>query len=345
MNAPYVLTDIEHNAHTTSFGTSKGAMEDHYSNSFRCIPAPVHFRPPRLTPHPSVAGPQPAVVVGPSGEEIYVDKYGRIKVQFFWDRQGKKDENSSCWVRVSQLWAGKNWGAIFTPRIGQEVMVDFLEGDPDQPLVTGRVYNAEQMPPYALPANMTQSGIKTRSSKNGGSDNFNELRFEDKKGSEEVYFHAEKDMNRVVENNDTLKVGNDQTIEIKNNRTETVTTGNESVTIKTGNRLVEVSQGNDDHKIKMGNRGVEISMGNDSLKISMGNQTTKLDLGASSTEAMQSITLRVGQSSIKIDQMGVTIKGMMISIQGQVQTEVKGLMTTVNADAMLTCKGAITMIN
>ncbi len=338
MNTSYLLTDIEHHARTTGFGSRRGGTEEHYSNSFRCIPASVPFRPLRSTPHPTIMGPQPAVVVGPSGEEIYTDKYGRIKVQFFWDRQGKKDENSSCWIRVSQFWAGKNWGVIFLPRIGQEVMVDFLEGDPDQPLVTGRVYNAEQMPPYTLPDNMTQSVMKTRSSKGGGTDNFNEIHFEDKKGSEMFFIHAEKDMTREVENDDSLTVGHDQTIDVKNNRTETVDQGNESVTIKTGNRLVEVSQGNDDHKIDMGNRSVEISMGNDSLKISMGNQTTKLDLGASSTEAMQSITLTVGQSSVKVDQMGVTIQGMMITINGQV-------MTKVTAGAMLQCQGGIVMIN
>ena len=121
-----------------------------------------------MTPKPFVQGPQTAVVVGPAGEEIYTDKYGRVKVQFHWDRRGKKDENSSCWIRVSHPWAGKSWGAIAMPRIGQEVIVDFLEGDPDQPIITGRVYNAEQMPPYDLPANKTQTGIKSRSSKGGG---------------------------------------------------------------------------------------------------------------------------------------------------------------------------------
>ncbi|HET8706932.1 MAG TPA: type VI secretion system tip protein VgrG, partial [Pseudomonadales bacterium] len=131
------------------------------------------FRPKRLTRRPFVQGPQTAVVVGPSGDEIYTDKYGRVKVQFFWDRLGKKDQNSSCWMRVSHPWAGKNWGMIAIPRIGQEVIVDFLEGDPDQPIITGRVYNAEQMPPYDLPANMTQTGIKTRSSKGGTGSNFN----------------------------------------------------------------------------------------------------------------------------------------------------------------------------
>jgi type VI secretion system secreted protein VgrG len=274
-----------------------------------------------------VPGAQTAVVVGPKGEEIYTDKYGRVKVQFFWDRVGKKDENSSCWVRVAEAWAGKNWGVIFNPRIGQEIVVEFLDGDPDRPLITGRVYNAEQMPPYALPTNQTQSVIKTRSSKEGGTDNFNELRFEDKKDSEDIYFHAEKDFHRVVENDDDLKVGNNQTIEIKKDRTETVTEGNETISIKQGNRQVT------------------IEMGNETLQIKMGNQTTKLDLGKSETEAMQSIELKVGQSSVKLDQTGVTIKGMMIQIEGQVQTEVKGVMTQINGEAMLKMQGGITMIN
>src|SRR5207253_2551013 len=170
-------------------------------------PASVAFRPARGTPRPIVQGPQTAVVVGPKGEEIYTDKYGRVKVQFFWDRLGKKDENSSCWIRVAENWAGKNWGVVFNPRIGQEVLVDFLEGDPDRPVITGRVYNADQMPPYELPKNQTLSVLKSRSTKGGGTEHFNELRFEDKKDAEEIYFHAEKDFNRVVENNDTLKVG------------------------------------------------------------------------------------------------------------------------------------------
>jgi type VI secretion system secreted protein VgrG len=163
-----------------------------------------------VTPRPTVKGVQPAVVVGPSGEEIYVDNYGRVKVQFFWDRLGKKNENSSCWIRVSQPWAGKNWGAMWIPRIGQEVIVDFLEGDPDQPLITGRVYNAGQMPPYTLPDMQTRSTFQSRSSKGGGSANYNEMRFEDLKGSEQIFINAEKDMD--------LRVENDSREYVKNNR-------------------------------------------------------------------------------------------------------------------------------
>lgn len=321
----YVLTSVQHHASTAGAFRS-GGDEFHFQSSFSCIPAALPFRPARLTPRPFVQGTQSAVVVGPSNEEIFTDKYSRVKVQFHWDREGKNDGGSSCWVRVGTSWAGKQWGAISIPRIGQEVIVAFQEGDPDQPIIVGSVFNAEMMPPYKLPDNKTQSGIKTRSTLKGGPENFNELRFEDKKGSEDIYLHAEKDFHRFVEHDDDLKVGNDQTIEIKKNRTETVKEGNEKVTVEKGNR------------------DVQIAMGNDALMIKMGNQTTKLDLGKSETEAMQSIELKVGQSSIKVDQMGVTIKGMMINVEGQVMTNIKGLMTQVSADAILTVKGGVTMI-
>ena len=215
-----------------------------YRCSFVAISSKQQFRPRRITAKPFVQGPQTAVVVGPAGEEIHTDQYGRVKVLFHWDREGekKKDDSISCWVRVSHPWAGKQWGAIAIPRIGQEVIVDFLEGDPDQPIITGRVYNAEQMPPYALPANMTQSGIKTRSSKGGTPDNFNEIRFEDKKGEEQLFIHAEKNQDIEVENDETHWVGhdrkktidNDETTHIKHDRTETVD-NDETITIR-GNR-------------------------------------------------------------------------------------------------------------
>jgi type VI secretion system secreted protein VgrG len=290
-------------------------------------------------------------VVGPSGEEIFTDKYSRIKVQFPWDREGKKDGDSSCWVRVATAWAGKQWGMIHIPRIGQEVVVEFVDGDIDHPLVVGSVYNADQMPPYALPANKTQSGIKSRSSLKGSAANFNEFRFEDKKGSEEVYFHAEKDHNSVVENNETRKVGSAQspdgsrTTEIWKDEALTVKTGDQTTVVEKGNQSTTVKTGNQSEEVSMGNQSTTISMGNQSIATKMGNQTTKLDLGAADTEAMQSITLKVGQSSIVIDQTGVTIKGMMISVEGQVQTSVKAPMTQVNGDGLLMLKGGVTMIN
>jgi type VI secretion system secreted protein VgrG len=322
----YVLTGVEHSANLSGDYRSGESGTCQYMNSFVCIPAGIPYRPLITTPKPTIHGTQTAVVVGPSGEEIFTDKYGRVKVQFRWDRQGTNDGDSSCWVRVGTPWAGKQWGMIHIPRIGQEVVVAFEEGDPDQPIIVGSVYNAEQMPPYSLPDNKTQSGMKSRSSLQGGPDDFNELRFEDKKGAEDIYFHAQKDFHRVVENDDDLKVGHDQTITIHNDRTETIEEGNDKLTIEKGDREVK------------------IEMGNDSLLISMGNQTTKLDLGKSETEAMQSIELKVGQSSIKVDQTGVTIKGMMVKVEGLIQTEVKGLMTNVSGDAILQVKGGLTMI-
>jgi type VI secretion system secreted protein VgrG len=238
-NREYLITEVNLNADAGEFaaGGSAGNAE-FFSCNFSAIDKTQQYRAPRLTPKPIVQGPQTAIVVGPSGEEIYTDQYGRVKVHFHWDRHDKSDENSSCWIRVSQHWAGKTWGSIHIPRIGQEVIVEFLEGDPDEPIITGRVYNADQTVPYGLPANKTQSGIKSRSSKGGGSANFNEIRFEDKKGSEQVYIHAEKNQDNVVENDETTDVGHDRTekvgrdekITIGNDRTEKVG-NNESITI------------------------------------------------------------------------------------------------------------------
>jgi len=234
-NKEYVLTRIRHTgSQTYSIGESDSGAT--YKNEFTCMPADVPFRPVRITTKPFVQGAQTAIVVGPSGEEIYPDKYGRVKVQFHWDREGKKDDKSSCWVRVSQLFAGAGWGAMFIPRIGHEVIVDFLEGDPDRPIITGRVYHGNNNPPYPLPDQKTKSTIKTNSSPGGGG--FNELRFEDKKGKEEIYLQGEKDWNILIKNNkgqnvgvdDQLTVGNNQRITIGVDRTETVGK-NETITI------------------------------------------------------------------------------------------------------------------
>ncbi|MBP5857785.1 type VI secretion system tip protein VgrG [Marivibrio halodurans] len=208
------------------------ADADRYENGFVAQPATHPFRPARVTRRPRIHGSQTALVTGKAGEEIWTDKYGRIKVQFHWDREGEKDENTTCFVRVAQGWAGKSWGSWFIPRIGMEVVVSFLEGDPDRPLVTGCVYNGENMPAYGLPGDQTKSWIKTNSSKGGGGSN--ELRFEDKKGSEEVYLHAEKDWNSVVENL----------------RTTTINESDDTLTIKKGNRTFAVEKGDETHSVK-----------------------------------------------------------------------------------------------
>jgi type VI secretion system secreted protein VgrG len=336
----YVLTAVQHSAQLSGYRSSRDENLD-YRNTFTCIPALLPFRPLRRTPKPFIQGPQTATVVGPKGEEIFTDKYGRVKVQFHWDRQGKHNADSSCWIRAGTPWAGKHWGTIHIPRIGQEVIVAFEEGDMDQPIIMGSVYNSTMMPPYPLPEHKTQSGLKTRSTLQGDATNFNELRFEDKKGSEEVYFHAERDFYRLVENNDTLKVGSDQapdgsqTIEVYNHRTATVKTGHETVTVEKGDRIVTVNEGDDTHDIKQGNRSVNIATGNDALKI---------DKGKSSTEATQSIEFKVGSSSIKLDQCGVTIKGMVINVEGEVQTTVKGPITQISGKAMMQVQGGIVLI-
>ncbi|NJD04979.1 MAG: type VI secretion system tip protein VgrG, partial [Methylococcaceae bacterium] len=197
-NQEYLVTAInfwiQSNEYTSSSNVGSEVVK-HMAVS--AIPASVPFKAAQRTPKPVVRGPQTAIVVGPKGEEIHTDKYGRVMVAFHWDRLTKRDEKSSCWIRVSQAWAGKGWGGIMIPRIGQEVIVDFLEGDPDQPIITGRVYNADQLVPYALPANMTKSGLQSRSTKGAGADNFNEIYMEDKKGSELLSIRAEKDMKTV----------------------------------------------------------------------------------------------------------------------------------------------------
>lgn len=223
VNAKYVLTSVEHYAvQTPWYVTEEEAMatDEPYRNTFVCIPDSVPFRPPRTTPRPVVHGSQTATVVGKPGEEIWTDEFSRIKVQFHWDREGKKDDNSSCWIRVSQPWGGKSWGSIAVPRIGQEVVVDFLEGDPDQPLVVGRVYNAESMPPYPLPNQCMVSGLKTNSTPGGGG--YNEMSMDDTKGKEKITIHAQYDMGTTVEHDDTQTVHNDRTIVVNGTHTETI---------------------------------------------------------------------------------------------------------------------------
>jgi len=381
----WVLTAVEH--HATLGGNYFGGAAhpgELYQNSFRCLPADTVYRPARQRPKPRVMGMQTAKVCGPAGEEIHTDKYGRIKVQFFWDRLGKDDDKSSLWVRVSTAWAGQQWGMIHIPRVGQEVLVSFLEGDPDRPVVTGSLYNAEQMPPYSLPDNKTQSGIKSRSSAGGSGDNFNEIRFEDKKGQESITIHAEKDLNKTVENDQTITVGNnethkvgfdvqesgDQTLEVYNDqkitvghgssaggqtldvyqdRKATIEAGNESLLVKAGNMDVTVSAGNQSTTVGSnvsldvtGNQATTVG-GNVTLDVT-GNETTTIG-GAGKVEATQSIELIVGANSIKIDQSGITIKGIQVNVEGTATVGVKAPKTDINADAMLTLMGAMTKIN
>jgi type VI secretion system secreted protein VgrG len=366
VNAAYVIASVSHNA-----------TGDGYANSFEAFTADTTFRPPRATPRPFIAGTQTAVVVGKSGEEIWTDKYGRVKVQFHWDQQGKNDENSSCWIRVAQGWAGKAWGQMFLPRIGQEVVVSFLDGDPDRPLITGAVYNAEQTVPYTLPGDQTKSTIKSNVSKGGGG--FNEIRFEDKKDSEEIFIQAEKDFNRVVKNNDDLKVGfekkdkGNQTIAIYNDRTVTLDQGNESLQVKKGNRTVKVDTGNETHTVA-GTRGVTVTKAethtnsdnfdqtvdkNASVTVK-GNYTLTVN-GNLTIDVKGSVTIKSGQAMTLQSGLGLTAKaatdlnteGMNITNKASINLNGEGAMVslkasgmnTVEASGVMTVKGSLVKIN
>jgi type VI secretion system secreted protein VgrG len=299
------------------------------------FPAGTPYRSRPLPPRPPIPNLMLGRIVGPPGEEIHVDEYGRVKVQFLWDRLGSKDENASCWMRLSQAWAGAGYGMMVLPRIGMEVIVGFLDDDIDHPVVLGCLHNNENKVPLALPDNKTQTGIVTRSSTGGGASDYNALIFEDKAGSEKVMFQAQKDYERLVKNNEKVTVRVDRTVLIE---------GKQKYTVK-GDYDLRVSEGNYKVEISKGDFHTKVGMGNMSLKVSMGDLTTKVDLGKIDSEAMQSIEFKVGANSVKIDQTGVTIKGMMVKIEGTMMVEVQGLMTKLAGNGMMMLKGGIIMIN
>jgi type VI secretion system secreted protein VgrG len=273
LNSKYLLIQVHHHGrqpqpHIGGSQKSAAAEREGYWNTFSCIPASTPFRPPRTTPRPFIAGPQTARVVGPSSEEIYTDEHGRIKVQFHWDREGKRNEYSSCWMRVAQSWAGEGWGALFLPRIGQEVVVEFLEGNPDSPLVVGSVYNGDHPTPVALPDEKTKSTL--RSSSSPGNAGSNELRFEDTAGAEEVYLHAQRNLLIAVENDKTQTVGGNESLSVGADRSRSIQ-GNQQLTV----------QGNDTSSI----------LGNQSLQVSQNRSTTVRGSHSETIAGSQSITV------------------------------------------------------
>lgn len=350
-----------------------------YSNTFSCFPKIVKYRSMLKTPRPRIYGTQTATVTGKQGEEIWTDKYGRVLVKFPWDLSDTKNENTSCWIRVTQHWTGQNWGMQFTPRIGQEVVVTFLNGDPDYPLITGCVYNGANLPPY-LPAQPTRSTIKTNSSKQKkGEVAYNELRFEDKKDSEELYARAQKDLTiDVIDGNrtttlqaakkkavtDTLKI-------VKGNRIKTLTEGDEIVALTKGNRAVTLSKGNDTLTLGGGNRTVKIKgnqtediSGNCTLTIG-GNLTIKVtgnismeskafnikcttfSLDATGPASFKSATLSMKASATAEIAAGATmmVKGeAQATFQSSAMVNVKGAMATLEGSAMVNVKGAMANI-
>jgi len=301
-----VVREISHFAEDEQRRSDSGAVS--YSNRFTAFPNSVPWRQPMTTARPRMEGLHTAIVLAPSGEEIHTDDQGRVKIRFFWDWREDATADSSDWVRVVQPWGGNQWGGQFIPRVNTEVAVAFMDADPDRPVVVGGFYNGNDRPIFPV-GQKTKLGFRSRSVTKGGTDAFNELTFDDKKDSELFFLHAQKDMTTEVEHDQKLSVGNDRTVDI---------VGNEKVTLKQGSQTTELK---------------------------LGDVSLKVDVGSITMEALQSITLKVGQSSVTLDQTGVTVKGMMISIAGQVQTEVKAVMTSVSGDAMLTLKGGITMIN
>lgn len=318
-NQDYTLIALHQVGQNTSYRAGTPDPFE-YQNDFEAIPNSVPFRPPRQARKPFIPSAQTAVVVGKSGEEIWTDQYGRIKVQFFWDREGKADENSSCWIRVAQGWAGKGWGSIFIPRMHQEVVVSFLEGDPDRPLITGSVYNADQVVPYTLPDEQTKSTIKSNSSK--GSGGYNEIRIEDKKGSEDLYIHAQKDENIRVENDRLEWIGEDRHLMVTRDKLESITRDTHS----TVNRDL-LEQYNRDHHLTIKGKECIAITGNQSIAVT-GNVDVKYSQNHSesttmniSIDAMQvviqgktGITLAVGGSFITLNASGVQISGPMVMI-------------------------------
>jgi type VI secretion system secreted protein VgrG len=341
LNQALQLLHVQHSARYGGYRPGEDAEAFDYKNAFTAIPHSTPYRPPHTARKPVVAGSQTALVVGKAGEEIWVDKHGRVKVQFYWDRLGNKDELSSCWVRVSSQWAGKNWGQVSIPRIGQEVIVDFLEGDPDQPIIVGRVYNAEQTVPYTLPTNQTQSGIKSRSTKAGGTEDFNEIRFEDKKGEEQVYIHAQKDKKVVVEHDRTKSVGNDEKVDIGHDRKATI--GHDETLAIDNNRVKNVgknetvnigesrteSVGKNETVSVTDNRTVSIGKNEDvtvgqNRSQSVG-KNEQLNVGKELLISVaDQITLKTGEASITMKKNGdIQIKGNNIKLDGSGKISVK----------------------
>ena len=302
-NEEYLVVSAEYRVLDPGYHTGVETGGESFTVVLGVAPTSLPYRPPRITPRPIMRGPQTATVVGPPGEEIFTDKYARVKVQFHWDRQGKKDQNSSCFVRVSQTWAGSNWGFIQIPRIGQEVIVDFIEGDPDLPIITGRVYNASQMPPYGLPGSATQSGWKSNSSKGGGG--YNELMFEDKAGSELVNFQAQKDHNLLIKHDRTKLVQHDQSDRIDHDAKHSV--GHNLDEDVGNNKTVKVGV---DQTTNIGSNDTETVGKNRSLTVGS-NET--ISIGSNSTEtigANHAQTVAIAQAitvgAARVDTVGAT---------------------------------------
>ncbi len=356
-NVAYTLLSVEHQGRNASYRSGEMVSPFEYKNRFEAIPNTVPFRPSRRANKPVIDGTQTAVVVGKSGEEIWTDQYGRVIVQFFWDRVGVSDEKSSCWIRVSQGWAGKQWGFICIPRIGQEVVVSFLEGDPDRPLITGSVYNGVEMPPYGLPDTQNQSTWKSMSTKGGGG--FNELRFDDTKGSEQIFVHGEKDMDMRIKNDRREWIGQDRHLFVTRDKLEK--TGRDSHLDLARDQIEKI--GRDHHMAITGKEAIAVT-GSHSLSVtgdvieefkanhsSQVSQNLYLKAAQVVIEGQSGITLKVGGNFITINSGSIAIKGSIVlinsggaALSGSPGSLVSPLSPTAAAEAADATPGAVTTV-
>lgn len=384
-NTEYLIVGVSLTASVDAYASSGGTGGgESFSCRFSAIEANVPYRPTRVTPRPIISGPQTAFVVGKDGEEIDCDEHGRVRVRFHWDRLSERPEECSCFIRVAQAWAGHNWGAIFTPRVGHEVIVEFLDGDPDRPIITGRVYNGVAKPPYALPAEKTTSTIKSNSSKGG--EGFNEIRFEDKKDEERIFMHAQKDLAVRVLNDRHEWFGRDTHLIIVNDRVESV--GQDMHVSITRDEIRKI--GRDRHLTVEGKQAIAIvgshsmQVGEDVAEIFESDMSTEVsgDLYIKAKniviEAETNITIKVGDTFVAMESSGLKIgtngeivldakkditqktlknigleatsklkaKGAAgVTVESPATVDLKGTKTTVNGDGMLTLKGGVVMIN
>ena len=349
----YIATTVFHRAYDTTYFSGESG-ETGYENEFVCVPSNVHIRPEQAHKKPLMRGPQSAIVTGPSGEEIYVDDLGRIKVQFYWDRDGKLDENTSCYIRVVQPWAGAQWGAMFIPRIGQEVIVSFLDGDPDRPFISGTVYNGKNKPPFDS-KNKTKSGFRTRSTKQGTSANANELIFDDRKDAEQIFIHAEKNFDTEVENDQSLTVDNDRLKHVKHNETVTVdndrkkSVGNDESETVGNNKTISIGNNRDesigkdltisvaDNSAESFGKNLSITVGKDNL-VNIGGshkesveKDYQLDAKSITLQAKDQIVLKTGSAQIVMKKNGdITLSGKNINVKGSGNVVLKGSKVTSN---------------
>ena len=355
LNQEYLLVGLRYSLESQAYRSGGGSAGVAPSVSVEAVPADVHWRAPIRTPKPVARGPETAMVTGPSGEVIYTDEYGRVKVQFHWDRVGKNDDKTTCFIRVSHSSADGGFGHIVLPRIGQEVIVDYLNGDPDRPIITGRLYNKDKMQAEVLPDQKTRSTWRSQTvGQIGGYDGaekgappepwFNAIGMEDKGGKEKLVFWAQRERVNWVWLDDDFWVNRDEKRRVGRNR-KTEIKNNETLTVEEGDMSTTVSKGKQSTEVTMGDKTIKVSGGNMSTDVTVGNWSLKTDAGAITMEAMQKIELKVLGNSIKIDPTGVTINGIMVKIEGQAMLQATAPMTQINGDAMTTVKGAVVMIN